>query len=69
MRKEAAVSFRISAKLKAEIRKVSSREGRSLSQVCEALLAGGLEVYRKEGPEYLQRIISRLTGGPFRDVP
>ena len=26
------------------------QEGRSLSQVCEALLGGGLETCRKEGP-------------------
>jgi hypothetical protein len=36
----------------------ASEMGRSLSQVCEALLAGGLDVYKKEGPKYLQRLLS-----------
>ena len=59
MRKAAALSFRIPRRLKAELEKVALQEGRSLSQVCEALLGGGLEAYRKEGPKYLQRFLSR----------
>lgn len=34
-------------------------EVRSLPRVCEVLLAGGLEAYKKEGPKYLQRFLSR----------
>jgi hypothetical protein len=59
MRKDTALSFRIPGHLKAELEKVALSEGRSLAQVCEALLAGALEVYKKEGPKYLQRILSR----------
>ena len=59
MRKAAALSFRIPRRLKAELEKVALQEGRSLSQVCEALLGGGLEAYRKEGPKYLQRFLFR----------
>lgn len=59
MRKDTALSFRIPGKLKAELEKVALSEGRSLAQVCEALLAGGLEAYKKEGPKYLQRFLSR----------
>jgi len=59
MRKDAALSFRIPRKLKAELEKVALKEGRSLAQVCEALLGGGLEAYKKEGPQYLQRFLSR----------
>jgi len=44
---------------KAELEKVALSEGRSLAQVCEALLACGLEIYKKEGPKYLQRLLSR----------
>ena len=58
MRKAAALSFRIPRRLKAELEKVALQEGRSLSQVCEALLGGGLEAYRKEGPKYLQHFLS-----------
>ncbi len=59
MTKETALSFRVPKKLKAELERVAVKEGRSLSQVCEALLAGGLHYYGKEGSEYLQRFISR----------
>jgi hypothetical protein len=64
MRKETALSFRAPQRLKAELEKVALSEGRSLSQVCEALLAGGLEVYQKEGPKYLQRLLSRQKQDP-----
>ena len=59
MRKDTALSFRIPGHLKAELEKVALNEGRSLAQVCEALLAGGLQIYKKEGPKYLQRLLSR----------
>jgi hypothetical protein len=59
MRKDAALSFRIPGHLKTELEKVALNEGRSLAQVCEALLSGGLEIYKKDGPKYLQRLISR----------
>jgi hypothetical protein len=59
MRKDTALSFRIPGRLKAELEKVALGEGRSLAQVCEALLTGGLEVYKKDGSKYLQRFLSR----------
>ncbi len=59
MKKDAALSFRISQRLKSELERVSLREGRSLSQVCEALLSGGLRSYRREGSKYLQQHLSR----------
>ena len=58
MRKDTALSFRVPRGLKTDLEKVALNEGRSLSQVCEALLAGGLDVYKKEGPKYLQRLLS-----------
>jgi hypothetical protein len=58
MRKDTALSFRVPRRLKIDLEKVALSEGRSLSQVCEALLAGGLDVYKKEGPKYLQRRLS-----------
>ena len=59
MRKAAALSLRIPAKLKAELEEIATNEGRTLSQVCEALLNGGLEAYKKRGTTYLQRYFSR----------
>jgi hypothetical protein len=64
MRKDTALSFRLPRRLKADLEKVALNEGRSLSQVCEALLAGGLDVYRKEGAKYLQRLLSRQKKEP-----
>jgi len=60
MKKDTALSFRVPRRLKADLQKVALVEGRSLAQVCEALLAGGLEVYKEEGPRYLQRLVSPL---------
>jgi len=42
-----------------ELEKVALSEGRSLAQICEVFLAGGLEIYRKEGSKYLQRFLAR----------
>ena len=59
MRKDTALSFRIPGRLKTELEKVALSEGRSLSQICESFLAGGLEIYKKKGSNYLQRFLSR----------
>ena len=59
MPKETALSFRIDKALKGELEKVALNEGRSISQICEALLNGGLESYKKEGSSYLMRFIAR----------
>jgi hypothetical protein len=64
MRKDAALSFRIPRRLKTELEQVAAVEGRSLAQVCEALLSGGLEGYRKAGPKYLQRFLSHPKKTP-----
>jgi hypothetical protein len=36
---------------------ITRKEGRSLPQVCELLLKGGIQEYEKEGSAYLQRIL------------
>ena len=59
MRKDAALSFRIPARLKTELERVALNEGRSLAQVCEVFLLGGLEIYKKEGAKYVQRFLTR----------
>ena len=59
MRKDTALSFRIPGQLKTELETVALSEGRSLAQICETLLAGGLDIYKKEGTKYLQRLIAR----------
>ena len=57
--KNEQIGFRLPATLKRELREVAKREGRTLSQICEIFVAGGLEGYKKEGPKYLQRFLSR----------
>jgi len=62
MPKDAALSVRLPNRLKAELRKIAKTEGRTVSQVCEALLSGGLDAYKQEGSKYLQRFLSREEG-------
>jgi hypothetical protein len=38
---------------------IAWKEGRRLAQVCEIFMCGAIEGYRKEGPKYLQRYLSR----------
>jgi hypothetical protein len=64
MRKDTALSFRVPGRLKAELEKVALGEGRSLAQVCEALLTGGLDIYKKDGSKYLQRFLSQKKENP-----
>ena len=59
MKKDSALSFRVPGHLKAELERLALNEGRSLAQVCEALLTGGLEIYKSQGSKYLQRVLSR----------
>jgi hypothetical protein len=56
--KNEQLGFRVSADLKRELQVVAKREGRTLSQLCEIFLAGGLEIYKKEGSKYVQRMLS-----------
>lgn len=57
--KNEQIGFRVPAALKRELQEVAKREGRTLSQVCEMFMAGGLETYKKEGSKYFQRLLSR----------
>jgi hypothetical protein len=59
MQKDTALSFRVPRRLKTKLQKVALTEGRSLAQVCEAFLAGGLEIYKAEGSKSIQRLLSR----------
>lgn len=57
--KNEQIGFRVSATLKKELEKVAKEEARTLSQLCELFVVGGLEVYKKEGPKYLQRFLAQ----------
>ena len=62
--KDEQIGFRLSANLKRELHSLAKREGRTLSQICEILVSGGLEAYRKEGSKYIQRLVSRQAKEP-----
>ncbi len=59
MRKEDRIGLRVPTELKRALVQIAKNEGRSLAQVCEILLRGGVSVYREEGSKYLQRLLSR----------
>jgi hypothetical protein len=64
MRKNAPLAFRISDDLKSDLQQIAESEARSVSQLCEILLKLGVESYRKDGPKYLQRFLSRRKESP-----
>ena len=53
------LAFRVSSDLKNEILEIAKSEARSISQVCELLLSGGVEVYKKQGPRFIQRLVAK----------
>jgi hypothetical protein len=57
--KNQQIGFRLSGNLKKELLEIAKREGRTLSQLCELFVIGGLEAYTKQGSKYLQRVVSR----------
>ena len=59
MTKEDRIGFRVPAELKRTLSQIAKNEGRSLAQVCEIFLRGGVSLYKEEGSKYLQRLLSR----------
>lgn len=59
MAKRAFLGFRLLPELKNELERIAAREERSISQICEVLLRGGVEAYKKEGSKYLQRFLAK----------
>jgi hypothetical protein len=53
------LAFRVSPALRDEIQEIAVSEARSISQICELLLAEGVEVYKKEGPKFMQRLVAK----------
>ena len=64
MSKEDRIGLRVSAELKRALIQIARTEGRSLAQVCEIFLRGGVSSYKEEGPKHLQRLLSRLKKEP-----
>jgi hypothetical protein len=66
MRKDTRLTFRINSELKKSLEAIAAREGRSVAQICEALLNAGKNAYEKRGPEYLKRFLSHQKKDPPR---
>lgn len=60
------LAFRVSPELKNEIFEIANNEARSISQICELLLAEGVETYRKEGAKFIQRVVAKQKAGRQR---
>ena len=57
--KDERIGFRVSGELKGALLQIAKKEGRSLAQVCELLLRGGIHEYEKEGSRYVHRLVVR----------
>jgi hypothetical protein len=56
--KDERIGFRISSEVKVSLRQIAKREGRSLAQICDLLLRGGIYEYDKGGSKYLNRFVA-----------
>jgi hypothetical protein len=57
--KDEQIGFRVSSEIKAALLEIAKKEGRSLAQVCELILKGGIHEYEREGSRYLHRFVER----------
>ena len=57
--KDERIGFRVSREINAALSQIAKKEGRSLAQVCELLLRGGISEYEKDGSNYLHRLLIR----------
>jgi predicted DNA-binding protein len=59
--KDSSIGFRVSGEVKEALEQIAKKEGRSLAQVCDLILRGGIIEYEREGAAYLQRILHSDT--------
>ena len=64
MRKGDRIGVRVPTELKRALLQIAKKEGRSLAQVCELFLGGGVLLYTGEGSKYFQRLLSRQKKDP-----
>ena len=57
--KSSFLGMRMNPELRTQLERIAQREERSISQICEVLLRGGVAAYQKEGSKYLQRLLSK----------
>lgn len=51
--------FRINPELKQQIEEIAGEEQRRVSQICELFLRGAVDDYRREGPQFIRRLLVR----------
>jgi hypothetical protein len=56
--KDERIGFRVSSEIKLSLLQIAKREGRSLAQICDLLLRGGIHEYEKGGSKYLNRFVA-----------
>ncbi len=59
MAKKDFLAFRINPELKQQIEEIADEEQRSISQICELFLRGAVEDYKKDGTQFIQRLLVR----------
>lgn len=57
--KDKRLSFRVRSELKTKLESIAAAEGRSVAQICDAFLQGGVIAYSKEGTRYFRRFLAR----------
>jgi hypothetical protein len=58
----------VRSELKAQLKKIAEKEGRSVAQVCEAFLKAGVELYGKKGSDFLRSLVERSRDANSRDA-
>jgi len=57
--KDERIGFRVPSEVKGALSQIAKKEGRSLAQICELFLKGGIYEYEREGSRYFQRLLAR----------
>jgi hypothetical protein len=57
--KDERIGVRVPKEIKVALQGIARKEGRSLAQICELLLKGGIVEYESDGPDYLRRLLTR----------
>ena len=57
--KDERIGFRVDGEIKTALLQIARKEGRSVAQICELFLRGGISEYDKDGPVYVHRLLAR----------
>ena len=61
--KNERIGFRVSSGIKTVLSQIAKKEGRSVAQICDLFLRGGINEYEKEGGSYIHRLLGRSRQG------